>query len=151
VEVTMNRLTGAHTTGIATALGVLLGIWTAMAGPVHAQGKVAPDVGTPQFKYDPFWPKPLPEGWVLGAVGSVCVDAQDHVFVVTRGVPDIKEKGLATPAPPVLEFDDQGNLVRSWGNRDTMAKTQHGCFIDMDGNFWTAGNNDGIVQKYTHD
>jgi hypothetical protein len=32
-----------------------------------------------------------------------------------------------------------------------MAKTAHGCFIDKDGNFWTAGNNDGIVQKYTHD
>ena len=32
-----------------------------------------------------------------------------------------------------------------------MAKTAHGCFIDKDGNFWMAGNNDGIVQKYTHD
>jgi hypothetical protein len=32
-----------------------------------------------------------------------------------------------------------------------MAQTQHGCFIDKEGNFWTAGNNEGIVQKYTHD
>lgn len=105
----------------------------------------------PQFKYDPFWPKPLPEGWVWGAIGSVCVDARDHVFVVTRGIVLPKERNLATPAPPVLEFDDAGNLVRSWGDRNIMAKTQHGCFIDKEGNFWTAGNNDGIVQKYTHD
>jgi hypothetical protein len=108
-------------------------------------------VAVPQFKYDPSWPKPLPEGWVLGSVGSVCVDARDHVFVVTRGAPAPKERGLATPAPPIMEFDTDGNLVNSWGNRAVMAKTAHGCFIDKDGNFWTAGNNDGIVQKYTHD
>jgi hypothetical protein len=84
-------------------------------------------------------------------VGSVCVDARDHVFVLTRGQPAPKEKNLATAAPPVIEFDADGNVVNSWGNRDLMAKTQHGCFIDKDNNFWTAGNNDGIVQKYTHD
>jgi DNA-binding beta-propeller fold protein YncE len=105
----------------------------------------------PQFRYDASWPKPLPEGWVLGSVGSICVDARDHVFVVTRGQPAPKERGLATPAPPIMEFDPEGNLVNSWGNRAVMAKTAHGCFIDKDGNFWTAGNNDGIVQKYTHD
>ena len=79
------------------------------------------------------------------------VDAQDHVFVVTRGDPAPKERNLAKPAPPVLEFDADGNLVNSWGDRSLMAQTQHGCFIDKEGNFWTAGNNDGIVQKYTHD
>lgn len=105
----------------------------------------------PQFKYDPSWPKPLPDGWVLGSVGSVCVDARDHVFVLTRGEPAPKERNLATPAPPVIEFDADGNIVNSWGNRAVMAKTAHGCFIDKEGNFWTAGNNDGIVQKYTHD
>src|SRR5580765_3247912 len=108
-------------------------------------------VEAPQFKYDPSWPKPLPEGWVLGSVGSVCVDARDHVFVLTRGQTAPKERNLATAAPAVIEFDDNGNIVNSWGNRDIMARTQHGCFIDKDGNFWTAGNNDGIVQKYTHD
>src|SRR3954465_7234018 len=87
-------------------------------------------VQAPQFKYDASWPKPLPEGWVLGAVGSVCVDARDHVFVVTRGAPAPKERGLATPAPPIMEFDADGNLVNSWGNRAVMAKTAHGCFID---------------------
>src|ERR1700688_2987170 len=81
------------------------------------QGKSA---GVPQFKYDGNWPKPLPEKWVLGSVGSVCVDSHDNVFAVTRGAMELKEKGLATPAPPVLEWDDAGNLVNSWGNRGTM-------------------------------
>ena len=123
-----------------------LGMWGWLPNQLKAQ-----TVEVPQFKYDPFWPKPLPDGWVLGSVGSVCVDARDHVFAVTRGEIVPKERNLATAAPPVIEFDAEGNVVNSWGNRDLMAKTPHGCFIDMDGNFWTAGNNDGIVQKYTHD
>ncbi|MSV34940.1 MAG: hypothetical protein EXQ47_04995 [Bryobacterales bacterium] len=119
-------------------------ILLALAGTLFA-------ADVPQFKYDPIWPKPLPEGWVWGAIGSVCVDSRDHVYVVTRGVTLPKERGLATAAPPVIEFDADGNIVRSWGDRSIMAKTQHGCFIDKEGNFWTAGNNDGMVQKYSHD
>lgn len=127
-----------------TAVSIALS-GSATAAP--AQAAVKP----PQFKYDATWPRPLPEGWVLGAVGSVCVDARDHVFVMTRGTPAPKERNLATPAPAVMEFDAEGTLVNSWGNREVMAQTAHGCFIDKDGNFWSAGNNDGIVQKYTHD
>src|SRR6185503_19401698 len=134
--------------GSIMAVAVAVAASVVIAGSttrVSAQAKVE----VPQFKYDATWPKPLPEGWVLGAVGSVCVDANDHVFVLTRGTPAPKERNLATPAPAVIEFDDNGNIVNSWGNREVMARTQHGCFIDKDGNFWTAGNNDGIVQKYT--
>ena len=59
---------------------VALGLCGWLPNQIKAQA-----VEAPQFKYDPFWPKPLPEGWVLGSVGSVCVDARDHVFAVTRG------------------------------------------------------------------
>jgi hypothetical protein len=82
------------------------GVWGWSPNQVKAQ-----TVGVPQFKYDPYWPKPLPDGWVLGSVGSVCVDARDHVFVVTRGEPAPKERNLAIPAPPVIEFDADGNVV----------------------------------------
>ena len=47
---------------------IALGFWGWLPNQIKAQ-----DVGAPQFKYDPFWPKPLPDGWVLGSVGSVCV------------------------------------------------------------------------------
>jgi hypothetical protein len=136
------------------AIIALFSLWFGIQGLVPKNAKAQPKgnaAGVPHFKFDAYWPKPLPEGWVLGSVGSVCVDAHDHVFAVTRGALALKEKGLATPAPPVLEWDADGNLVNSWGDRDKMAAVQHGCFIDKEGNFWTAGNNDGIVQKYTHD
>lgn len=142
----MNTKTKTRAAVIALLSVLALGI-----GGSLASGAKAVSSEVPQFKYDAYWPKPLPEGWVLGSVGSVCVDANDHVFVVTRGQLLPKERGLATAAPPVIEFDAEGKVVNSWGNRDLMAQTQHGCFIDKEGNFWTAGNNDGIVQKYTHD
>jgi hypothetical protein len=146
----MRIKTCIHVIMIIVLFNLWLGIWGSLPNEVKAQSQQqAAEV--PQFKYDPAWPKPLPDEWVLGSVGSVCVDAQDHVFAVTRGQPDPKERNLATPAPPVIEFDPDGNVVHSWGNRDLMARVQHGCFIDKEGNFWTAGNNDGIVQKYTHD
>lgn len=142
----MSNRTWARGMLVTVLFTVAPGIWGWLPTQIQAQA-----VDTPQFKYDASWPKPLPDGWVLGSVGSVCVDARDHVFAVTRGEPAPKERNLATPAPPVIEFDADGNVVNSWGNRDLMAKTQHGCFVDKEGNFWTAGNNDGIVQKYTHD
>jgi hypothetical protein len=74
---TKTRVRGMMTTVLFT---FTLGVWGWSPNPVNAQ-----TVEMPQFKYDPFWPKPLPDGWVLGSVGSVCVDARDHVFAVTRG------------------------------------------------------------------
>ena len=38
----------------------------------------------PRFQIDPFWPKPLPQGWVIGRTGSVCSDAHDHLIVTNR-------------------------------------------------------------------
>jgi DNA-binding beta-propeller fold protein YncE len=81
----------------------------------------------------------------------VCVDAQDHVFTVNRGDLTPKEKDDATASPPVTEFDPEGNLVNSWGDRDSLPKIAHGCFVDYQNYIWIGGNQDGIVQKYTHD
>src|SRR5215813_13622064 len=108
--------------GSIMAAAFVAAVISAFAGHYSVQAATA----VPQFKYDASWPKSLPEGWVLGSVGSVCVDARDHVFVVTRGAPAPKERGLAMPAPPIIEFDADGNVVNSWGNRAVMAKTAHG-------------------------
>jgi len=105
----------------------------------------------PHFKIDPFWPKPLPDKWVFGELGGVCVDSKDHIFVLSRGNLWPKEARIAKPAPPVVEFDPDGNVVNSWGERDKMPNQLHGCYIDYEGNFWIAGRLDSIVQKYSHD
>jgi DNA-binding beta-propeller fold protein YncE len=88
---------------------------------------------------------------VLGQVSGVCVDAQDHVFIVNRRDITDKEAEIAKQAPPFLEFDPAGNLVSSFGDWEVVPNITHGCFIDHENNFWTAGNGDGIIQKYSHE
>ena len=104
-----------------------------------------------RFEVDPAWPKPLPNNWVLGQVSGVCVDSQDNVFIVNRRDITDKEAEIAKQAPPFLELDPAGNLVNSFGDWNVVPNVTHGCFIDYENNFWTAGNGDGIIQKYSHD
>jgi hypothetical protein len=37
----------------------------------------------PKFQIDPSWPKTLPNNWILGQIGGIFVDAQDHIWVST--------------------------------------------------------------------
>jgi DNA-binding beta-propeller fold protein YncE len=120
----------------------------------------------PVFEVDPFWPKPLPNPWVLGSTIGLAVDARDHVFILHRraSVEDELKAAATTPpvgacclpAPPVLEFDPAGNLVRSWGGPgqgyDWPAR-EHGLSIDPAGHIWIGGNDDADshVLKFTRD
>jgi DNA-binding beta-propeller fold protein YncE len=120
---------------------------TAFAPPVRAT-----ESNVPRFIVDPYWPKPLPDRWVTGSVGGICVDNQDHVFGINRADLTTMEHNVGKqPAPTVIEYDSDGAIVNAWGDPKAMPKGPHGCFVDKDNNIWIAGNNDGIVQKWTHD
>ena len=122
-------------------------------------------VEAPMFEVDPLWPKPLPNHWVLGMTIGIAVDARDHVFIVHRpGSVSIGEapaaNGIAEeccePAPPVLEFDPDGNLVGSWGgpgNGYEWFESNHGLAFDHHGNIWIGGNGatDAHILKFTRD
>ena len=125
-------------------------------------------VDAPRFEVDPFWPKPLPNQWILGSTIGVGVDSRDHVFIVHRGDSTLNqrtESGMdRTPpmaeccrsAPPVLEFDPEGNLVNSWGGPGegyTWPSSNHGISIDDKDNVWIGGNGrtDSHILKFTHD
>ena len=45
-------------------------------------GPVAADTVTPQFQVDPFWPKPLPNNWILGQVSGIAADKYDRIWLV---------------------------------------------------------------------
>jgi len=123
----------------------------------------------PRFEVDPMWPKPLPNHWLLGSTIGVSVDAQDHVWIIHRSSATLNanERGaeLDPPtgecckgAPPVLEFDQAGNLLRSWGGPKPgqeyeWPESNHGITIDYKGNVWIGGNgaDDGQVLKFTQD
>ena len=106
---------------------------------------------TPRFEVDPSWPGPLPDGWISGQVGGVCVDAHDHIVIVDRRNITEEETETSNPTPPIIMFDTTGNVVASWGDPETVPNSIHGCSFDSGNNVWVAGNQDAIVQKYSHD
>src|SRR5918911_4585874 len=120
----------------------------------------------PRFLVDASWPKPLPNQWIMGQAAGVAVDAQDHVWVIQRpGSLTEDEKGATLnpprskccrPAPPVMEFDQNGNLVQAWGGPGAgydWFDNEHGITIDYKGFVWVGGNgaNDGHLLKFTRD
>jgi len=123
----------------------------ALAGLAAAQRGAT----VPIYQVEPLWPKPLPNHWILGSVTGVAVDAQDHVWIVHRGMDSLTgrtEAGLGTnpptaeyccaPAPPVLEFDQSGALVGHWGGPGAgyeWPRTPSGIHVDAKGNVWITG------------
>ena len=50
------------------------------------------------------------------------------------------------PAPPVLEFDQAGNLIGHWGGPGQgydWPDSNHGITVDYKGNVWIGGNGRG--------
>ncbi len=143
---------------------------------LEARAKVRA-VQAPTFEVDPFWPRPLPNHWVMGNVIGVGVDARDHVFIVHRAdtFDPQREIGAAAnpplseccvPAPPVIEFDPEGNVVSAWGGPPAdksyvWPTSNHGISVDDQGNIWIGGNGggnattgqgpDSHILKFTHD
>ena len=106
----------------------------------------------PKYEVDPFWPKlPLPNKWVTGGLGGMCVDKRDHVFVTNRqNVLDADlEQGVS--APPIIEFDPEGNVVNAWGDAKILGPRLHGCYVDKEDNIWIIGSGAGFIQKFSHD
>ena len=124
----------------------------------------SPTIKVPQYKVDPYWPKPLPNNWILGQVSGVATDAKDHIWIIHRPLTLTDDEKGATltpkrskcciPAPPVLEFDKQGNLLHAWGGPGAgyeWPKNEHGIYIDSTGNVWVGGNDvtDQMILKFT--
>jgi DNA-binding beta-propeller fold protein YncE len=113
------------------------------------------------------WPKPLPNHWLLGNVIGVGVDFQDHIWIVHRSAATLDRKEIyaaADPpladccigAPPVIEFDQQGNVVHAWGGPGAgfeWPESNHGIVVDGKGVVWIGGNgaNDGHILKFTRE
>ena len=148
----MKRNLGAALTLMALVLALEIGsVMLEKRAAVEAAAAQAP-----MFEVDPFWPKPLPNHWLIGMTIGVSVDAQEHIWIVHRqGSLEPGEKHATTnppiaqccaPAPPVLEFDQAGNLLRHWGGPGQgydWPNSNHGITIDYKGNVWIGGNGRG--------
>jgi hypothetical protein len=111
--------------------------------------------GLPQFQLDPNFPK-VPAKWRMGFGSDVAIDDKDHVWILSRprGLahprstpPDLK----SIPAPPVMEFDNDGNFIQAWGGENgpgyQWPSNEHGITVDYKGFVWIVGNADGKMNN----
>lgn len=120
-------------------------------GPAGEAGDAAEVREVPRFEVDPTWPK-LPSQWTMGIVSSVAVDADDHVWVLQRPR-SLEPEEASRAAPPVLEFDENGDFVQGWGGPNDQyhwPDSEHGIFVDHKGFVWIGGQGDtDQVLKFT--
>ena len=149
----------------AALVAVIVGLGIGQAALQNRAEAQRTNVQAPMFEVDPFWPKPF--NGLLGMTIGVWVDEQDYVWIIHRSSATLhnNEKGaeLNPPiaeccrgAPPVLAFDPEGNLVKSWGGPGPgyeWPQSNHGIHIDYQGNVWIGGNGekDAHILKFTKD
>ena len=125
--------------GLAAAVALLAPL------PARAQQSL-------HYEVDPSWPQlPLGDRWLTGGLGGMCIDSRDHVYVVNRQNVVAADLNGANLAPPVIELDPDGKVVRAWGDPDLLGNRLHDCHVDEDENVWIVASGTGYVQKYSSD
>jgi DNA-binding beta-propeller fold protein YncE len=137
----------------AILLTTIVALWAASS--LLRERAVVEAAGTqaPRFEVDPLWPKPLPNHWVMGSVIGLSVDSNDHVWIIHRqgslermetyATATPKAAECCAPAPPVLEFNEDGDLIGHWGGPGAgydWPVSNHGITVDYKGNVWIGGN-----------
>ena len=118
----------------------------------------------PAYQVDPFWPKPLPNKWIMQQVPTLVVDNQDHIWVFNRSTGIRPDENGASTTPPrtdcciagpsVLEFDTEGNLLNAWGGPGYVPNwpREQTIAVDGDGYVWISGTRPGSsILKFTRD
>jgi sugar lactone lactonase YvrE len=128
--------------GLTLAFGaVALVLFASHGRPAAAQAAVAPTNSAPNpYKTIEGWAK-MPAGRTWGSTSAVDIDKDGKsIWVAERCGAN---SCLNSDLDPILKFDENGNLVKSFGKG--MLIFPHGIFVDRDGNIWVTdgqGNQD---------
>src|SRR5215475_2186728 len=119
---------GSAALALVTGLGLLM----TYGGPGAEAQQAAP-----RYKFDPDWPKPLPNKWKMGGVTGLAVDPKDDTVWVYDRPNDLTnieleaEIGIAdccTLPPAMIHIDKAGNVIGSF-----VAPQGHGMDVDSKG------------------
>ncbi|HEX4136130.1 MAG TPA: hypothetical protein VHY84_16070 [Bryobacteraceae bacterium] len=110
----------------------------------------AQELSAPKFRFDPDWPKPLPNKWKMGGVTGLAVDKDDNVWVLNRpnDLTDIELEAELDPPladccvrpPAMIHIDKNGNVIGSFD-----APQGHGMAVDSKGFIYIGQD---TVRKY---
>jgi DNA-binding beta-propeller fold protein YncE len=143
---------------------ILLTVAVALAVAHSSPG--AQSAAVPVFRVDPTWPKDMPNNWVFGSITGVFVDDRDLVWVThlpetltEEELGEVQTPPIATccrSAPTVVVFDQEGNVVASWGDHEkddisVYPRNPHGIFVDHNDHVWIGSFRHHRVMKFTRD
>ena len=94
------------------------------------------------------FPPPAAPGGPAGAGAAAAV--------ATPAEKPTRVSECCNPAPPVVAFDQAGNVVHSWGGKEThpaWPESNHGIVVDHKGIVWIGGNGqpDSHILKFTRE
>ena len=156
-------------TRVPAVLAGLCGVVAYAAASIgYAQvvaGQAVDGSGAPQYRVDPFWPKPLPNRWSMQQIVGIHVDHMDQVWFLNRGRGALPIELAAEGDPPralccvrgpeVIVADQAGNVVNAWGGPGyhpmwpTMLQT---VIADTKGFVWISGEAaQDTILKFTRD
>ena len=131
--------------GAVLAVSAVLAV--ALCAPAAVQAQTVP-----RYEVDPLWPAlPLGDRWLTGGLGGMCIDGRDHVYILNRQNVVADDLDGARLAPPVIELDPDGKVVRAWGDTELLGDRLHDCHVDEDQHVWIVAAGTGYIQKYSND
>lgn len=136
--------------------------------PAKEESTKAPNVSATDFVVDAFWPKPLPNGWILGETPGIHVDKNDNIWIIQRPASlsprEVRKEDspykpeCCSPAPSVMQFDQEGNVLQAWSAGDTTKSevddnqlwvgSEHGIYVDDSLNVWIGNAKNHLVLKF---
>ena len=128
----------------------LLALLAGVALVISYTGTGAQAQTAPRYKFDPEWPKTLPNKWKMGGVTGLAVDKDDNVWVLNRpnDLRDLELQAEPTPAiaqccvrpPSMIHIDKNGNVIGSFD-----PPQGHGMDVDSQGFVYIGSD---TVRKY---
>ena len=78
----------------------------------------------------------IPSDMIMAEAVGVAINSKGHIFILNRG------------NHPILEFDQEGNFIGSFGEASPLFRVPHSIRFDTHDNLWYVAAGDNLVVKF---